>query len=61
MSRGSASARAVERILTAIPPASGSVVMGTGIVSVALSLHGQETLSRILLAGTSSPTSGTRR
>lgn len=39
----------IERILEAIPPASGSVVMGTGIVSVALSLDGRETLSRILL------------
>ena len=34
----------------AIPPASGAVVMGTGIVSIALSLDRQETLSRILLA-----------
>lgn len=39
----------IERILDAIPPASGAVVMGTGIVSVALSLDGRETLSRILL------------
>ena len=40
----------VERVLGAIPPASGAVVMGTGIVSIALSLDHQETLSRILLA-----------
>jgi tellurite resistance protein TehA-like permease len=39
----------VQRILDALPPASGAVVMGTGIVSVALSLDGRETLSRILL------------
>ena len=38
-----------ERILSAIPPASGAVVMGTGIVSIALSLDHRETLSRILL------------
>lgn len=43
------SAVQVERILAVIPPASGAVVMGTGIVSVALSLDGHETLSRILL------------
>jgi hypothetical protein len=39
----------LDRILTAIPPASGAVVMGTGIVSIGLSLDGRETLSRILL------------
>ena len=39
----------VKRTLDAIPPASGAVVMGTGIVSIALSLDGHETLSRILL------------
>ena len=33
-----------------IPPASGAVVMGTGIVSVALYLDGRETVSRVLLA-----------
>ena len=38
-----------KQILGAIPPASGAVVMGTGIVSIALSLDRQETLSRILL------------
>ena len=37
------------RILGEIPPASGAMVMGTGIVSIALSLDGHETLSRILL------------
>ena len=40
----------LERILAAIPPASGAVVMGTGIVSIALSLDGSEPFSRILLA-----------
>jgi tellurite resistance protein TehA-like permease len=39
----------VGRIIDAIPPASGAVVMGTGIVSIGLSLDGRETLSRILL------------
>jgi tellurite resistance protein TehA-like permease len=43
-------AEALERILAAIPPASGAVVMGTGIVSISLSLDGRETLSRLLLA-----------
>jgi tellurite resistance protein TehA-like permease len=42
--------RSLERILAVIPPASGAVVMGTGIVSVALLLDGRETVSRILLA-----------
>jgi hypothetical protein len=50
MSHGSAPAGALERILSAIPPASGAVVMGTGIVSIGLSLDHEETLSRILLA-----------
>jgi hypothetical protein len=39
----------LDRLLGAVPPASGAVVMGTGIVSIALSLDGRETLSRILL------------
>ena len=39
----------VMRALDAIPPASGAVVMGTGIVSIALSLDGHETTSRVLL------------
>ncbi len=42
-------AGALERILGAIPPASGAVVMGTGIVSIGLSLDGHETISRALL------------
>ena len=37
------------RLLDWTPPAAGAEVMGTGIVSVALSLDGSETLSRILL------------
>jgi tellurite resistance protein TehA-like permease len=41
---------ALRRILAPIPPASGAVVMGTGIVSIGLSLDGHETLSRSLLA-----------
>ncbi len=41
--------RAFERVLQAIPVYSGAIVMGTGIVSVALFLDGHETLSRILL------------
>lgn len=39
----------VKRTLDAIPPASGAVVMGTGIVSITLSLDGHETISRVLL------------
>jgi tellurite resistance protein TehA-like permease len=42
-------ADAVERVVGSIPAASGAVVMGTGIVSIALALVGRETLSRILL------------
>lgn len=38
-----------ERMLDAVSPASGAEVMGAGIVSIALSLDGQETISRILL------------
>ena len=37
------------RILDAITPASGAVVMGTGIVSIALALDHHDTLSDILL------------
>ena len=40
----------MRRALAAVPPASGAVVMATGIVSVDLSSSGHETLSRILLA-----------
>jgi tellurite resistance protein TehA-like permease len=43
---------AVDRLLEGVPPASGAVVMGTGIVSVALVPDGQEALSRILLGVT---------
>ena len=39
----------LELALDAIPPASGAVVMGTGIVSIALALDHQDTLSLILL------------
>jgi hypothetical protein len=39
-----------DRVLDAVPPASGAVVMGTGIVSVALLLDGRATLSNVLLA-----------
>ncbi len=39
----------IERTLDAIPPASGAVPMGTGIVSIALSLDGHETISLVLL------------
>lgn len=46
---GAPPAGALERIVTAIGPASGAVVMGTGIVSIGLSLDGRETLSRVLL------------
>jgi len=49
MRRWHPAAGVIERILGAIPPASGAVVMGTGIVSIALSLDGHETISRILL------------
>jgi tellurite resistance protein TehA-like permease len=40
---------AIERVLASIPPASGAVVMGTGIDSIDLSLDNHETLSRVLL------------
>jgi tellurite resistance protein TehA-like permease len=39
-----------EQLAAATPPASGAVVMGTGIVSIGLSIAGYETLSRLLLA-----------
>ncbi len=42
-------ANILHRLLDAIPPASGAVVMGTGIVSIGLSLDGHETISRVLL------------
>jgi tellurite resistance protein TehA-like permease len=40
----------VDELAAAVPPAAGAVVMGTGIVSIGLSLDGRETLSRILAA-----------
>jgi Voltage-dependent anion channel len=42
-------ANVVHRLLDAIPPASGAVVMGTGIVSVSLLLDDRHLLSAILL------------
>ena len=41
--------RVLDRVLDSIPPAAGAEVMGTGVVSIALTLDGYETLSRILL------------
>ena len=49
MSASRASAGTLDRVLDAIPPAAGAEVMGTGIISIALTLDGHETLSRILL------------
>ena len=46
---GTATPGALARVLEYTPPAAGAEVMGTGIVSVALSLDGDETLSRVLL------------
>lgn len=48
-SRRARPAGAITRIPDAIPPASGAVVMGTGIVSIALALDRHDTLSDILL------------
>jgi hypothetical protein len=39
----------MRRTLAAVPPASGAVVMATGIVSIDSSSAGRETLSRVLL------------
>lgn len=39
----------IRRALAAVPPASGAVVMATGIVSIDLSTAGRETVSRVLL------------
>lgn len=39
-----------DRLAGALPPPSGAVVMGTGIVSIGFSLDGRETLSLVLLA-----------
>ena len=44
-----ATARGLDGVLDSIPPAAGAEVMGTGVVSIALTLDGYETLSRILL------------
>jgi hypothetical protein len=49
MSAARATVGGFDRVLDAIPPAAGAEVMGTGIVSVGLSLDHHETLSRILL------------
>jgi hypothetical protein len=38
------------RTLDSIPPAVGAEVMATAIVSIGLSLDGEETLSRVMLA-----------
>jgi tellurite resistance protein TehA-like permease len=46
---GAPPAKVLDPLLDAIPPASGAVVMGTGIVSVALLLDGRHALSAILL------------
>ena len=45
-----ATAGGLGRALDSIPPAAGAEVMGTGIVSIALSLDGDEVISRTLLA-----------
>ncbi len=50
MARGRPTTLGLERVLDSAPPAAGAEVMGTGMVSVALSLDGLRTLSRILLA-----------
>jgi hypothetical protein len=49
MGAASGTAGVLDRMLDSIPPAAGAEVMGTGIVSIALSLDHHETLSRILL------------
>ena len=49
MSAVHATVRGLDRVLDSIPPAAGAEVMGTGVVSIALTLDGYETLSRILL------------
>lgn len=49
MATGRVSDGMVDRVLASIPPAAGAEVMGTGVVSIALTLDHQETLSRILL------------
>lgn len=49
MSSDRLAAAGLDRALDSVPPAAGAEVMGTGIVSIALSLDGNQTLSRILL------------
>ena len=49
MFAGREPAGGLDRVLDCIPPAAGAEVMGTGIESAALSLDGDETLSRTLL------------
>ncbi|MGH2876137.1 MAG: hypothetical protein ACRDLV_07800, partial [Solirubrobacteraceae bacterium] len=49
MSARRLAARVVSHLLDSIPPAAGAVVMGTGIVSVALLLDGQRILSDVLM------------
>ena len=49
MRPGALPAKILHGLLDSIPPASGAVVMGTGIVSVALLLDGRHVLSTILL------------
>lgn len=44
------SAGLLGRSLDSSPPSAGGAVMATGVVSIALSLDGQQTLSRIMLA-----------
>jgi hypothetical protein len=47
--RRNEAARTVRRALAGVPPASGAVVMATGIVSIDLSSAGRETVSRVVL------------
>jgi hypothetical protein len=49
MSADNAASVGLYRVLDSVPPAAGAEVMGTGIVSIALTLDGYETLSRIPL------------
>jgi hypothetical protein len=49
MSSRERTAGVLRAILVAIPPASGAVVMDTGIVSIGLTLDHHETLSRVRL------------
>jgi hypothetical protein len=49
MAVSAATAGVLDRVLDSIPPAAGAEVMGTAIVSIALTLDHHETLSRILL------------